>query len=65
LLFSGELNGEFVALEAKTGAGLALLLGQQITAQPVTYTVKGSSVAIASASDASASGFSNPGRAAK
>lgn len=42
LIFSGELNGEFVALEAKTGKILwHFNTGQQITAQPVTYTVQG------------------------
>ncbi len=53
LLFSGELNGEFVAMDAKTGKAIwHFYTGQQITSQPVTYGVNGKQyVAITSASD--------------
>jgi len=53
LIFSGELNGEFLALEAKTGKILwHFNTGQQITAQPVTYTVQGQQyVTIAAGAD--------------
>ena len=53
LLFSGELNGEFVALEAKNGKALwHFYTGQRITASPITYAVNGRQfVAIAAGSD--------------
>ena len=53
LLFSGELNGEFVALEAKTGKALwHFYTGQRITASPITYSVTGKQfVTIAAGSD--------------
>jgi alcohol dehydrogenase (cytochrome c) len=40
LLFSAELNGEFVAYDSKTGRTLwHFYTGQPISAQPITYTV--------------------------
>jgi alcohol dehydrogenase (cytochrome c) len=62
LLFSGEMNGEFVALEAKTGKAVwHFYTGQQITAQPMTYTAQGKQyVAIASASDVISFGLFEP-----
>jgi alcohol dehydrogenase (cytochrome c) len=53
LIFSGELSGEFVALDAGTGKTLwHFYTGQPIAAQPVTYAIDGSQyVAIATASD--------------
>lgn len=62
LLFSGELNGEFVAMEAKTGKNLwHFNTGQQITAQPITYGVNGKQyVAIATASDIVSFGLFEP-----
>jgi alcohol dehydrogenase (cytochrome c) len=62
LLFSGELNGEFVALEAKTGKALwHFNTGQQITSQPVTYAVNGKQfVSIATASDIISFGLFEP-----
>lgn len=64
LLFSGELNGEFVAMDAKTGKSVwHFYTGQQITAQPITYAVKGKQyVAIASASDIISFGLFESGR---
>jgi alcohol dehydrogenase (cytochrome c) len=42
LLFSGELNGQFVAMDAKTGKVLwHFNTGQQINAQPITYGIDG------------------------
>ena len=53
VIFSGELSGEFVAYESKTGKILwHFNTGQPITAQPVTYELKGKEyIAIATASD--------------
>jgi alcohol dehydrogenase (cytochrome c) len=53
LIFSGELNGEFVALNARTGRPVwHFNTGQPINAQPMTYFVSGTQyVAIASATD--------------
>lgn len=53
LVFSGETNGELVALDASTGKPLwHFYTGQSISAQPMTYAAKGKQyVAIASASD--------------
>ena len=53
LIFSGELNGEFVALNARTGSPVwHFNTGQPINAQPMTYFVSGTQyVAIASATD--------------
>jgi alcohol dehydrogenase (cytochrome c) len=42
LIFSGELNGQFVALDAKTGKPLwHFNTGESINAQPMTYMVDG------------------------
>jgi outer membrane protein assembly factor BamB len=42
LLFSGEINGEFIAFAAKTGQILwHFNTGQQINSQPITYEVNG------------------------
>jgi alcohol dehydrogenase (cytochrome c) len=42
VIFSGELNGEFVALDAKTGRAVwHFNTGEPINAQPVTYMVEG------------------------
>ncbi|MCU1262021.1 MAG: hypothetical protein JWO80_4906, partial [Bryobacterales bacterium] len=62
LLFSGELNGEFVALDARNGKPLwHFYTGQQITAQPVTYSVNSKQyVAIATASDIVSFGLFEP-----
>ena len=62
LIFSGELNGQFVALEAKTGKTLwNFYTGQNITAQPVTYLAGGKQfVAIATASDVFGFGLHEP-----
>lgn len=62
LLFSGELNGEFAALDSKTGKTLwHFNTGQQITSQPVTYAVSGKQyVAIATASDIVSFGLFEP-----
>ncbi len=59
LIFSGEQNGQFGALDAKSGKTLwHFYTGQQITAQPVTYTVGGKQiVAIATATDIMAFGL--------
>jgi alcohol dehydrogenase (cytochrome c) len=53
IIFSAEANGEFVALDAKTGMPVwHFNTGQPINAQPITYFVGGKQyVAIASASD--------------
>ena len=53
LIFSGETGGQLVALDAKTGKVLwHFNTGQQITAQPVTYTLDGHQyVTIATATD--------------
>ena len=53
VIFSGELNGQFVALDAKTGKPLwHFNTGQAINAQPMTYFVGGKQyVAIESNSD--------------
>lgn len=53
IIFSGELNGEFVALDATTGRPVwHFNTGQPINAQPVTYVVDGKQyIAIASSSD--------------
>ena len=53
VIFSGEANGEFVALDARTGTPVwHFNAGQPINAQPMTYLVSGKQfVAIASASD--------------
>ena len=59
LIFSGEVNGQFVALDAKTGKTVwHFNAGQPITAQPVTYTVAGKQdVAIAAGGDVIAFGL--------
>jgi alcohol dehydrogenase (cytochrome c) len=42
VLFSGELNGQFVALDAKTGKAVwHFNTGEGINAQPMTYMVEG------------------------
>ena len=53
VIFSGEINGEFVALNAKTGVPVwHFNTGQKINAQPMTYFVGGTQyVCIASGSD--------------
>ncbi|HEV2276113.1 MAG TPA: PQQ-dependent dehydrogenase, methanol/ethanol family [Acidobacteriaceae bacterium] len=53
VIFSGELDGEFVALDAKTGRPVwHFNTGQPINAQPITYSVHGTQfVAIAAGSD--------------
>jgi alcohol dehydrogenase (cytochrome c) len=53
VIFSGELNGEFVALDAKTGKVVwHFNTGQRINAQPMTYMVNGKQyVGVASSSD--------------
>jgi alcohol dehydrogenase (cytochrome c) len=53
VIFSGELNGEFVALDAKTGTPVwHFNTGQPINAQPMTYMVDGKQyVGLASNSD--------------
>lgn len=53
VIFSGELNGEFVALDAKSGKPVwHFNTGQQINAQPMTYMVNGKQyVGIAASSD--------------
>jgi alcohol dehydrogenase (cytochrome c) len=53
VIFSGELNGEFVALDPATGKPLwHFNTGQAINAQPMTYLTHGKQyVAIASGSD--------------
>ena len=53
LLFSGELNGQFVALEAATGKALwHFYTGQPITSQPITYSINGKQfVTIAAGAD--------------
>ena len=67
LLFSAEQNGQFVALDAQTGKVLwHFYTGQYITAQPVTYAIKGRQyIAIASASDIVSFGLFEPGKAAR
>ena len=59
LIFTGEGNGQFVALDAKTGKTVwHFNTGQPITAQPVTYTVAGKQdVAIAAGGDVIAFGL--------
>jgi alcohol dehydrogenase (cytochrome c) len=53
VIFSGEINGEFVALNAKTGTPVwHFNTGQRINAQPMTYFVGGTQyLCIASGSD--------------
>jgi alcohol dehydrogenase (cytochrome c) len=53
VIFSGEVNGEFVAMDAKTGKPLwHFNTGQPINAQSITYLANGKQyVAIASGSD--------------
>jgi alcohol dehydrogenase (cytochrome c) len=53
VIFSGELSGQFVALDAKTGKILwHFNTGQRIDAQPITYAINGKEyAAIATASD--------------
>jgi alcohol dehydrogenase (cytochrome c) len=53
VVFSGELDGEFVALDAKTGQAVwHFNTGQPINAQPITYSVNGTQyVSIVSRSD--------------
>ena len=67
LLFSGELNGEFVAMDAKTGKAVwHFYTGQSITAQPITYAVQGKQfVAIASAADILSFGLFEPKKGAQ
>lgn len=53
VIFSGEVNGEFVALDPKTGESVwHFNTGQTINAQPITYMADGRQyVAIAAGSD--------------
>ncbi len=53
LLFSGEVNGQFVALDSKTGKTVwNFNTGQSINAQPITFTIRGKqNVAIAAGAD--------------
>ena len=53
VIFSGEINGEFVALDPGTGKPLwHFNTGQAINAQPMTYMAHGKQyVAIASGTD--------------
>ncbi len=53
IIFSGELDGEFVALNARTGQPVwHFNTGQPINAQPITYSVNGTQyVSIVSRSD--------------
>ena len=53
VIFSGELDGEFVALNAKTGQPVwHFNTGQPINAQPISYSVDGTQyIGIASGSD--------------
>jgi alcohol dehydrogenase (cytochrome c) len=67
LLFSAELNGEFVAYDAKDGKALwHFNTGQPISAQPVTYTVDGKQyVGIAAGGDIIGFGLFEPKAAKK
>ena len=62
LVFSAELNGQFVALDAQTGKVVwHFNLGQAINAQPITYSVHGKEyVALTSASDVVSFGLFEP-----
>ena len=59
LLFAGDDQGEFTALDARTGKSLwHFNTGQQITASPVAYSWKGEDyVAIAAGSNVVAFGL--------
>ncbi|MEO8735654.1 MAG: PQQ-dependent dehydrogenase, methanol/ethanol family [Edaphobacter sp.] len=65
LLFSGELDGEFVAMEAKTGKVLwHFNTGQQINAQPITYGIDGKEyVSLTSGGDVFSFGLFEPQKA--
>ena len=62
LLFSGEANGQFVALDAKSGKSVwHFYTGQPISSQPITYTVNGKQrLALATASDVISFGLHEP-----
>ncbi len=62
LIFSGEVNGQFVALDTQSGKAVwHFNTGQAITAQPITYSVRGKQhVALASASDVISFGLFEP-----
>jgi Glucose dehydrogenase len=62
LIFSGEANGQFVALDAGSGKAVwHFNTGQAITAQPITYLIQGKQhVALASASDVISFGLFEP-----
>ncbi len=66
LLFSGEWNGQFVAMDAKTGKILwHFNTGQHINAQPITYSVDGKEyVSLAAGGDVLSFGLFEPGKAA-
>ncbi len=66
VIFSGELDGEFVALNAQTGEPVwHFNTGQRINAQPITYSVNGTQyVGIASGSDVFAFALFHPEKAA-
>jgi outer membrane protein assembly factor BamB len=68
LIFSGELDGEFLAMDAKTGKVLwHFNTGQQINAQPITYGIDGKEyVSLTSGGDVFSFGlFEDSGRGAK
>ena len=62
LIFSGEVNGQFVALDAKSGKTVwHFNTGQAITSQPMTYSVRGKQhIALTSASDVISFGLLEP-----
>jgi outer membrane protein assembly factor BamB len=66
LLFSGEWNGQFVAMDAKTGKILwHFNTGQHINAQPITYSVDGEEyVSLAAGGDVFSFGLFEPGKTA-
>lgn len=67
LIFSGEVNGQFVALDAKSGKPVwHFNTGQAITSQPMTYSVQGKQhIALTAASDVISFGLLETKKAAK
>ena len=67
LIFSGEVNGQFVALDAKSGKPVwHFNTGQAITSQPMTYTVRGKQhIALTAAADVISFGLLETRKAAQ
>jgi alcohol dehydrogenase (cytochrome c) len=61
VIFSGELDGEFVALDAKSGKPVwHFNTGQSINAQPITYEINGQQyVAVVTNTDVISFGLSD------